>query len=96
MSRFGFHPTWNHYIDVMLEEIANIYGGSIYDSRCGKSWDVGQAVCAEQFGIDWMNSPEFRRINEMPPEERIDPGITAAAQRLIDGVYWCEKLEEEE
>jgi hypothetical protein len=96
MSRFGFHSTWNYYIDVMLEEIANLYGPTIHDSRIGKNWDVGQAVCAEQFGTDWMNHPEFHRINEMPPEERIDPGITDAAQRLIDGVDWCKKLEEAE
>ena len=92
MRRFGYHHTWNHYIDVMLEEIANLYGPSIYDSRCSKSWDVGQAVCAEQFGPGWNDDSEFLRINEIPTDKPIDIGITEAAQRLIDGVDWCEKI----
>jgi hypothetical protein len=90
--RIGYHSTWNHYIDVTLGEIARLYGSSIYDKRCGKSWDVGQAVCAEQYGPKWMYSPGFQEDNEVPPDLPMPSGITEAAERLIHGVEWCDKL----
>ena len=92
MGRIDYHPTWNHFIDVTLDEIATVYGSSIYDRRCGKTWDVGQAVCAEQFGPDWMSDPEFHRLSSIPPEEPIPPSIVAAAKRLIEGTDWCDKI----
>ncbi len=73
------HRTWNKYLD-MLSAIAEKHDGTIHDSRCGKVWDPGQAVCAEAFGPQWMRSDEFRRV-----DESVVDGLIAAAQRLIDG-----------
>jgi hypothetical protein len=58
----------------------------MYDVRCGKNWDPGQAVCAEVYGEDWMNNPEFIAMDQKdatvpPPKEFI-----AACMKMANGV----------
>ena len=55
--------------------MAKKYGGTVYDVE-GKSWDWGQALCRETYGVDWMQDPEFNYNEEtitpeMPAPERL-------------------------
>ncbi len=90
--RPGFHPTWTHFIDETLPAIEMRLGRTIYDPRCGKNWDVGQAVCAEAYGPDWMNSQGFLHDNELPVSEPVPQiGLDAAQRILTQDGWWNEK-----
>ncbi len=78
------HPSWDWLIS-RVHDIGVIYGSSIYDARCGKSWDAGQAICAEQYGAGWNTEPEFIAANQIPNTEPAPVEALRAAQRLVDG-----------
>jgi len=86
------HPDWNTLVRIIDREIVARYGGKIHDPRCGKTWDPGQAVCAEMYGPDWNTDPRFLAVNtahesESPPREML-----FAAHRLADGECdWAEE-----
>lgn len=56
-----------------IDKVIKAYGGDIKD-KCGKSWDAGQAVVRHMFGVDWMNSPEFKEMDslEVLPQDFYD------------------------
>ena len=78
------HSDWNKAIE-LLGKIGSQFGNSFHDSRCGKIWDVGQAVCAEAYGADWMNNEKFiemnRRNDDLPPESHYMECI----EKMADG-----------
>lgn len=79
-----------------LDDIQKIYGHSIYDDRAGRSWDTGQAVCAEQFGPNWMNDSRFIALNNLSDDIPVNDGAWAALQRLLDKKsLWAKPLDEE-
>ncbi len=87
----GCKPGWRVAVD-LVDEIAQQYGGQLWDFSVGKNWDPGQAVCREAYGPDWMHSPEFAIADEMEeaPEE-----FLAAARRLLAGrPTWAARKEE--
>lgn len=84
------HPTWNTLND-LIDQIIERYGGSIYDHRVHKSWDPGQAVCAELYGPGWNDDPGFVRDNQQPDSEPVPVGGIEAAERLAAGeCQWAE------
>ncbi|KKM14545.1 hypothetical protein LCGC14_1705010 [marine sediment metagenome] len=84
------HETWNTLI-ALIDDIAERFGGLIYDYRAEKSWDPGQAVCAELYGPDWSNAPGFLRASHIADSEPVPDGTIAAAQRLVAGqCKWTE------
>lgn len=40
-------------------ELAHKYGGTVYDKETPKTWDWGQALCRERYGIGWSASEGF-------------------------------------
>ena len=68
-----------------LDRIAKNFGTSIYDSRCGATWDVGQAVCAEAYGPDWMLSDTFLLWNQKDDSEQPEPHFYECAKRMAGG-----------
>lgn len=62
------HSTWQYLIG-WTSRMGNKYGGTVYDSETGKTWDWGQAICREMYGPDWMKSEHFHRDEEIPPDE---------------------------
>jgi len=84
-------PTRHKSLDDLIEIIHQIvykHGGSIFDHRCGKTWDVGQAVCAELYGVDWMNSSDFERDDAIPADKPIRVEMVEAAKRVLAGADW--------
>jgi len=47
------------------ERMAKKYGGTVYEKN-GKTWDWGQALCRECYGVDWMN-----KVPETPTWEDV-------------------------
>ena len=86
------HQKWN---DIMgfLDAIVGHVGRNIYDKRCGKNWDVGQAVCAEAYGEDWMNDPMFREWNQKDDLEPPEPYFYECAKKMAAGFIpeWVER-----
>ncbi len=78
------HESWNTLVK-LLDEIAGLYGGSVWDSRCKRTWDPGQAVCAEAYGPDWGNNAEFKAVNALGDEGPVPEAAFFAANRLIRG-----------
>ena len=52
------------YVVEWTSRMARRYGGIVYDDETGRQWDWGQALCREVYGPDWMNSPEFKKMDE--------------------------------
>jgi len=81
------HSTWDRiaskYQRAGIDELADIYGHSLFDPRCGKTWDAGQAICAEAYGPDWNNSPQFKAIDSLPDSEPAPPEMLDALARLL-------------
>ena len=78
------HESWDRFC-VLLDEINKLYDGTIYDPRSKRSWDCGQAVCAEAYGPDWGDHPEFKAINALGDEAVVPQAAFDAANRLIRG-----------
>ena len=38
-----------------ISRMTKKYGGTVIDKETGKTWDWGQALCRECYGIDWNN-----------------------------------------
>jgi len=92
--RIDYHYTWNELSFTLLDKIVEKYGGSIYDKRCQRTWDPGQAMCAEIYGPDWMNDPQFKKDNQIPPNEPAPLYMLEGARRLAQGKSeWAELLE---
>ncbi|MCP4100365.1 MAG: hypothetical protein GY750_16630, partial [Lentisphaerae bacterium] len=67
-------------------------GSTIIDKRCGKAWDVGQAICAEAYGPDWMNDDELNAANELDDTEPPEQHYYDCAKRMASGYIpdWVE------
>lgn len=70
------HYMWDRMSDA-IDLVVGRYGGSIYDGEAGKSWDPGQAICREIYGVGWNTDPSFLESNQLPsdqfPEEALEP-----------------------
>ena len=84
LSNLPRDKTWD-YLVCMTTRIARKHSGSIRDKRAGRSWDPGQAICAEEFGPDWMNNPEFQRREQLPDSVPAYPSTISAANRVLRG-----------
>ena len=78
------HQQW-HDMMAFLDSIAERLGHTIYDTRCEKNWDVGQAVCAEAYGPDWMRDPTFGEWNQKDDDEPPEPHYYECARRMATG-----------
>lgn len=78
---YNRHHKW-HEVMSMLGDIADKHGSTIHDYRCGKNWDVGQAVCAEAYGENWMQSERFQEADKLPDSEPPDEIFYEACVRL--------------
>ena len=88
------HSTWERiaskYKRDGLDELADIYGHSIFDPRCDRVWDLGQAICAEAYGPQWNNDPRFKAIDSLPDSEPAPQEMLEALKRLLDkDVTWA-------
>jgi len=80
----GIHPKWQQVLE-WVDQIARRYEGELYDSRVGRSWGPGQAICAEAYGPDWIHSEEFKRADTVGLDEAPDEELYQAAKRLVQG-----------
>ena len=78
------HRMW-YQIECYLDKITDTIGHEIYDTRCGKWWDVGQAVCAEAYGPDWQNHPIFIKWNGKDDDEPPEPRFVKCAAQMAKG-----------
>ena len=85
------HSSWNTLMR-MIDQIQDKYGATIHDHRSDTDLDCGQAVCAEEYGPDWMDDERFKRDDQMPDSEPVPTGSLFAAQRILDGkATWIEE-----
>ncbi len=78
------HPKWDTVMQ-LLDAIAHRYGTTLTDKRNGRQWDVGQAVCAEAYGKNWMESEVFHADDSHPDCEPPAERFIDAAHRLAEG-----------
>jgi hypothetical protein len=85
------HPNWFTVTDC-IDKIAAQLGPSIYDTRCGKLWDVGQAICAEAYGPNWMHHETFIEWSGKDDDEAPEPLYLDVATRMAGGYVpeWVE------
>ena len=90
------HKRW-YDIEVFLDSIVDNIGSSIYDKRCGKVWDVGQAVCAEAYGENWMEDEIFQEWDQKDDDEPPEPYYYVCAKKMSEGYIpgWAKDDEEE-
>lgn len=64
--------TWRIVVD-WTSAMTKKHGATVVD-KSGKRWDWGQALCRQLHGEDWMNHPEFQRLNdaEVAPQYVLD------------------------
>lgn len=64
----------------LTDHVQHILGPTITDVTTGRTMDAGQAICREAYGVDWVDSPDFKAANAaaVAPDEYL-----AAARRLI-------------
>lgn len=87
MSAFTPHP-YHHVAEgwrracQLVDHVQFVLGATIIDGETGKRMDAGQAICRETYGVEWMDSAEFKADSnaDAAPQEYLD-----AAKRLIDG-----------
>lgn len=86
------HQKW-HDIMNFLDDIVDHLGSSIHDKRCGKNWDVGQAICAEAYGSDWMNEPLFIEWDQKDDSEPPEQYYYECARKMAQGYIpeWVER-----
>jgi hypothetical protein len=78
------HRKWK-IIDIWLQQIEKNIGNFVYDKRCGKSWDAGQAVCAEAYGPNWSRSAIFREWDQKDDSEPPEPLYYDVAGEMAAG-----------
>ena len=78
------HPQWKE-VERFLGDITGMLGSSIFDNRCGKSWDVGQAVCAEAYGPNWMKDATFVEWNQKDDDEPPERHYYECAKNMAGG-----------
>lgn len=72
---------WKLVINLLNDVAANL-GNNVSDTRCGKNWDVGQAVCAEAYGENWMSDPVFIAWNN---RDEVEPHYFECLQKMAEG-----------
>jgi len=78
------HYKWD-IIMRLLDEIIGQMGSTIYDNRCNKIWDVGQAICAEAYGPEWMQNDTFQEWNQKDDSEPPEPYYYECALKMANG-----------
>ena len=78
------HQKWDDIMDFLDRIVAHL-GGSIFDTRCNKSWDPGQAICAEAYGADWMDSEIFHEWNQRDDADPPEPHYYECAKKMAEG-----------
>lgn len=91
------HGDWKIVMEC-LDKIAENLGHTIHDSRCGNSWDVGQAVCAEAYGPNWDDDPVFNEWNQKDEDEPPEPDYFHCAVKMANGYIpeWTRREREAE
>jgi hypothetical protein len=78
------HYKWSEVFG-FLDKIQEDNGGTIFDERCNKTWDVGQAVCAACWGVDWNESEELKNCDSLPDTEPPPEDYYAMAKKMASG-----------
>ena len=63
MGYLSIHHTWRTVVD-WITIMTRKHGSTVVD-KSGQKWDWGQALCRQLHGEDWMNNPEFQRLNDL-------------------------------
>lgn len=86
------HWKWDKIMEY-LDNIAGHLGNTVHDKRCGKNWDVGQAVLAELYGPNWNNNPTFEEWNQKDDSEPPEPEFFNTAKKMAEGYIpeWSKK-----
>ena len=88
------HKKWEDvcgFIDAFAARVRDFF---VVDKRCGKSWDPGQAVCAEAYGPKWSSDPTFIEWNGKDDDEPPEPYYYECAKRMAEGYTpeWIETI----
>jgi hypothetical protein len=86
------HQSWDTLTN-LVSGLAHKYGGTVHDKETHKTWDWGQAITREMYGVNWMDDPEYKRVSQLvdtepAPEEAIEIG-----KRWMNGNFpeWIER-----
>ena len=78
------HKKWFDVV-VFLDKIIDNLGSSIFDKRCKKIWDAGQAICAEAYGPNWMENETFIEWDQKEDPELPEPYFYECAEKMANG-----------
>jgi len=79
------HKKWQEINGEFVPNIVKYFGGKIRDKRNNKCYDPGQAICAETYGPDWMNNPEFWKIDGLSIEDAPEDKFYESAKKMANG-----------
>jgi len=68
---------WNWLVD-WIKRMADSFGGSVYDTETGKTWDWGQAICREVYGPNWMHEADYLAVDIEDTDSVPDDIVSAA------------------
>ncbi len=57
-----------------IHRMAAKFGGIVYDTEAGRSWDWGQALCVERYGRDFSHWPESPSSEDIDRAQRWEAG----------------------
>lgn len=78
------HCQWEQVM-CYLDQITTRLGSSVFDARCEKWWDIGQAVCAEAYGPNWMEHETFIEWSQKDDDEAPEPYYFECAMKMANG-----------
>lgn len=78
------HFTWD-ILTGLVSKLSHKYGGTAVDSEANKSWDWGQAITREMYGVDWNDDPEFNRVSQLSDPEPAPSKAIEIAKRWLKG-----------
>ena len=79
MGYSDFHSSWRFIVD-WTSRMSQKYGGTVYEKNSSKTWDWGQALCREMYGIDWGNNPKWEEESRRETDQPCNPETLARAK----------------
>jgi len=65
--------------------MAQLYGGIVWEGNEFMDW--GQAICREMYGPAWMNSNEYRTVNELEETDPVPDEVIERCKRWEAGEW---------
>lgn len=84
---WDWHPKWRWIMYWLDHEIPDRFGRQVFDNRCNKIWDIGQALCAAAYGPEWIKHPIYILSKDISPYNSPEGNYWNAAKLMALGDF---------